>query len=44
MRYLVIAESTGAAPNVPPQQVAQILDPVVVPSLEMLAKWERESF
>ncbi len=44
MRYLVIAESTGAAPNVPPQQVAQMLDPVVVPSLEMLAKWERESF
>ena len=25
-----------------PQQAAQILDAVVVPSLEMLAKWERE--
>jgi hypothetical protein len=42
MRYLVIAQSTGALPNVPPQQLAQMLDTVVVPSLEMLAKWERE--
>src|SRR5262249_10879324 len=42
MRYLVIAEPTGAAPNAPPQQLAQIFDTVVVPSLEMLAKWERE--
>jgi muconolactone delta-isomerase len=41
MRYLVIGEATGAAPNMPPQQVAQLLDTVVVPSLEMLAKWER---
>jgi muconolactone D-isomerase len=42
MRYLVIGEATGAAPNVTPQQAAQMLDSVVVPSLEMLAKWERE--
>ena len=42
MRYLVTAEATGAVPNMPPQQVAQMLDTVVVPSLEMLAKWERE--
>jgi muconolactone delta-isomerase len=42
MRYLVIGESTDAAPNIPPQQVAQMLDTVVLPSLEMLAKWERE--
>jgi hypothetical protein len=42
MRYLVIAEPTGAAPNVLPQQLAQMLDSVVLPSLEMLAKWERE--
>jgi muconolactone delta-isomerase len=41
MRYLVIGEATGAAPNIPPQQVAQLLDTVVVPSLEMLAKSER---
>ncbi len=41
MRYLVIGEATGA-PNVSPQQAAQMLDGVVVPSLEMLAKWERE--
>jgi muconolactone delta-isomerase len=42
MRYLVTGEATGTAPNLPPQQVAQMLDSVVVPSLEMLAKWERE--
>src|SRR5262249_10556965 len=33
---------TGTPPNLPPQQVGQMLDAVVVPSLEMLAKWERE--
>ena len=42
MRFLVIGEATGAVPNMPPQQAAQMLDTVVVPSLEMLAKWERE--
>lgn len=42
MRYLVIGEPAGAAPNAPPQQVAQMFDTVVVPSLEMLANWERE--
>jgi len=42
MRYLVIGEATGGASAMPPQQAAQILDAVVVPSLEMLAKWERE--
>ena len=42
MRYLVIGETTGPAPNMPPQQLAQMLETVVVPSLEMLAKWERE--
>ena len=41
MRFLAMGEDTGAAP-MPPQQVAQMLDTVVVPSLEMLAKWERE--
>jgi len=42
MRYLVIAQPTGATPNVPPQQFAQMLDTVVVPSVDMLATWERE--
>lgn len=42
MRFLVMGESTGAAPNVPPQQMAQMLDTVVLPSLDTLAKWERE--
>ncbi|HEV2358279.1 MAG TPA: muconolactone Delta-isomerase family protein [bacterium] len=42
MRFLVTAEATGAVPNMTPPQVAQMLDTVVVPSLEMLAKWERE--
>jgi muconolactone delta-isomerase len=42
MRYLVIGEMTGAPSNMPPQQVAQMIDTVVLPSLEMLAKWERD--
>lgn len=43
MRYLVIGEATGGPPpNMPPQQMAQMLDTVVAPSLDMLAKWERE--
>ena len=42
MRFLVIGEETGTAPTMPPQQVAQMLDTVIAPSLEMLAKWERE--
>lgn len=42
MRYLVVGESTGVPPNVSPQQAAQMLDTVVMPSLEMLTKWERE--
>lgn len=43
MRYLVTSEASGGGPpNVPPSQIAQMLDAAVVPSLEMLAKWERE--
>jgi hypothetical protein len=43
MLYLVIGETTGGPPpGMSPQQAAQLLDTVVVPSLEMLAKWERD--
>jgi len=42
MRFLVIGEETGSAPGMPTQQLAQMLDTVIAPSLEMLAKWERE--
>ena len=42
MRFLVIGEETDTAPGMPTQQLAQMLDTVIAPSLEMLAKWERE--
>jgi len=42
MRFLVTGEAKGAPANMPPQQAAQMLETVVLPSLEMLTKWERE--
>ena len=42
MRYLVIGRAVNIALGMQPQQGAQMLDTVIVPSLEMLAKWERE--
>ncbi len=42
LRYLVIGKAGGAGPVMQPQQVPQMLDRIIVPSLEMLAQWERE--
>jgi muconolactone delta-isomerase len=42
VRYLVIGTAVNVGVAIPPQQVAQMLDTVIAPSLEMLAKWERE--
>jgi muconolactone D-isomerase len=43
MRYLVTSEDhSSGPPNISPPQIGQMIDTLVVPSLEMLAKWERE--
>ncbi|HXX39908.1 MAG TPA: muconolactone Delta-isomerase family protein [bacterium] len=42
MRYLVIGKATNFMAGMQPPQVAQMLDTLVLPSLEMLEKWERE--
>jgi hypothetical protein len=40
MRYLAIAEYTEPGPLLPPQQVAQLVEQLVIPSFEALAKLE----
>jgi muconolactone D-isomerase len=42
MRYLVTSEARDGGPLMSPPQVGQMLDNLVVPSLEMLSKLERE--
>lgn len=43
MRYLVTSEDRSSGlPNIPPPQIVQMVESLIVPSLEMLAKWERE--
>ena len=42
MRYLVIGTAVNVGVAIPPQQLAQMLDTVIAPGLDMLAKWERE--
>ena len=42
LRYLVIGKAVNVAPVMQPQQVSQMIDTAILPSMEMLAKWERE--
>jgi muconolactone delta-isomerase len=42
LRYLVIGKAVNVAPVTQPQQVSQMIDTAILPSMEMLAKWERE--
>ncbi len=42
MRYLVIGKATNFTQGMQPPQVAQMIDKLIVPSLETLVKWERE--
>jgi hypothetical protein len=42
MRFLVITEAIDVGPVVPPQQTAQVIEQLVIPSLQILAQWERE--
>ena len=42
MRYLVTAEYVDPGPLLPPQQLAQLIEQLVIPSFEALAKLEDE--
>jgi hypothetical protein len=42
MRYLAIAEYVEPGPLLPPQQVAQMVERLIIPSFEALAKLEDE--
>ena len=42
MRYLVIGEYVDPGPLLPPQQVVQLVEQLVIPSAEALAKLEDE--
>jgi len=42
MRYLVTAEYVEPGPLLPPQQVAQLVEKLVIPSFEAMAKLEDE--
>jgi len=42
MQFLVIGESTETGPLLPAEQVVTLLEQRVLPSLEMLDKWEAE--
>ena len=42
MRFLVYGEFTEPGPLLPPDQLSQLLDQAIVPSLEMIATWEDE--
>ena len=42
MKYLVIGEFIDPGPLIAPPQVVQMLEQAVLPSLDMLAKWESE--
>ena len=42
MRYLVVGEYVDPGPLLPPQQVVQLVEQLVIPSAEALAKLEDE--
>ena len=42
MRYLVVGEYVDPGPLLPPQQVVQLVEQLVIPSFEALAKLEDE--
>ena len=42
MRFLVTIDGSELGRGMPPEQLAQVVDQMVVPSLERLARWEEE--
>ena len=43
MKYLVVGDFIDPGPMMPPPQVAQMLETAILPSLEILAKWEGDN-
>jgi muconolactone delta-isomerase len=42
MRFLVTIDGSDVGAGMPPEQLVQVIDQMVVPSLEKLAQWEEE--
>jgi muconolactone delta-isomerase len=42
MRFLVTIDATDVGVETPPERLAQVLDQMIVPSIEKLAQWEQE--
>ena len=42
MRFLVTIDGSDIGAGMPPQQLGQVIDQMVIPSLEKLAQWEEE--
>jgi hypothetical protein len=42
MRFLVTIDGSDIGVGMPPERLGQVVDQMVVPSLEKLAQWEQE--
>ena len=42
MRFLVTIDGTDIGAGMPPERLAQVVEQMVVPSIEKLAQWEQE--
>ena len=42
MRFLVTIDGSDIGAGMPPERLAQVVDQMVLPSLEQLAQWEQE--
>ncbi len=42
MRFLVTIDGSDTGVGVPPEQLVQMLDQMVIPGVEKLAQWEQE--
>src|ERR671939_111928 len=42
MRFLVTIDGSDIGVGMPPERLAQVIDQMVIPSLEQLAQWEEE--
>ena len=42
MRFLVTIDGSDIGAGMPPERLAQLIEQMVVPSLEQLAQWEQE--
>ena len=42
MRFLVTIDGSGIGVGMPPERLAQVVDQMVLPSIEQLAQWEEE--